>query len=88
MECKATYSRTGVSHNGTKRVCLQHIMYKGQEIADHLWIEISNSPKLGGNETVQFTMQLIKRKRPGPTITSGPITDIQSKLPVVLKIVK
>lgn len=88
LSCTATYGRTGVAHNDTRRVCLQHIMYEGEEILDHLWVEDTGKARLGGHETVQFELTLIKRKRPGPTFESGPILDVQAKNPVNLKIVK
>ena len=88
LSCTATYGRTGVSHNGLRKVCLQHIIHEGKEIADHLWVELENNPRLGGHETVAFDLELIKRKRPGATFMDKPVLDVQARTPVIMRVVK
>jgi len=87
LKCTATYGRTGLAQ-GVKKVCLQKIMYQGEEILDHLWVENTSSARMGGHETLEFELVLVKRKRPGATIHDGPLIDVQAKRPVSLKIIK
>ena len=88
ITCTAIYSRSNKDYSGQKRLCLMDIQLEGEQILDHLWVIANHSFKMRGGELIKFDITLIKRKRPGPTLTSGPIIDIQAKNPLKLKLIK